>query len=108
MDGFPPAGCIARRLLDILRVSPRQQLSCPYASPFAHHVTFMQSVHASKRQLKEFLLNYIVQNNKNPKPFVWTKGPDKLQRIIEATKEYQAAHPRKLRKWRRKGHSIKN
>src|SRR6266478_8320143 len=67
-----------------------------------------QSVHTSKRQLKEFLLNYIVQNNKNPKPFVWTKGPEKLQRIIEATKEYQAAHPRKLRKRRRKAHSIKN
>jgi len=67
-----------------------------------------QSVHTSKRQLKEFLLNYIVQNNKNPKPFVWTKGPEKLQRIIEATKEYQAAHPRKLRKRRRKPHSIKN
>ncbi len=67
-----------------------------------------QSVHASKRQLKEFLLNYIAQNNKNPKPFVWTKGPEKLQRIIEATKEYQAAHPRKPRKRRRKAHSINN
>jgi len=54
-----------------------------------------QSVHTSKRQLKEFLLNYIVQNNKNPKPFAWTQ-------------EYQAAHPRKLRKRRRKAHSIKN
>src|ERR1700737_4551125 len=67
-----------------------------------------QSVHTSKRQLKEFLLNYIAQNNKNPKPFVWTKGPEKLQRIIEATKEYQATHPRKLRKRHRKAHSIKN
>ena len=67
-----------------------------------------QSVHTSKRQLKEFLLNYIAQNNRHPKPFVWTKGPEKLQRIIEATKEYQAAHPRKLRKRRRKVHSIKN
>jgi len=47
------------------------------------------------------------QNNKHPKQFVWTKGPEKLQRIIEATKEYQAAHPRKLRKRRRKVHSIK-
>jgi len=67
-----------------------------------------QSVHTSKRQLKEFLLNYIAQNNRHPKPFVWTKGPEKLQRIIEATKEYQAAHPRKRRKRRRKVHSIKN
>jgi hypothetical protein len=54
------------------------------------------------------LLNYIAQNNKHPKPFVWTKGPEKLQRIIEATKEYQAAHPRKLRKRRRRAHNIKN
>jgi hypothetical protein len=67
-----------------------------------------QSVHTSKRHLKEFLLNYITQNNKNPKPFVWTKGPEGLQRIIEVTKEYQAAHPRKLRKGRCKAHSVKN
>jgi hypothetical protein len=32
--------------------------------------------------------------SENPKPFTWTKGPDKLQRIIEATKQYQAAHPK--------------
>ncbi len=67
-----------------------------------------QSVHTSKRQLKQFLLNYIAQNNKNPKPFMWTKGPEKLQRIIEATKQYQATHPPKLRKRRHKAHSIKN
>ena len=46
-----------------------------------------------KGQLKEFLLDYIAGNNENPKPFVWTKGPEKLQRIIEATKEYQATPP---------------
>ena len=46
------------------------------------------SVPTSKRQLKEFLLNYIARNNENPRPFVWTKGPEKLQRIIEATKQY--------------------
>jgi len=64
-----------------------------------------QSVHTSKRDLKEFLLKYIAHHNQNPTPFVWTKGPEKLQRIIEATKEYQAAHPRKPRKRRRKPHS---
>jgi len=47
-------------------------------------------------------LDYIARNNKNPRPFVWTKGPEKLQRIIEATKHYQAAHPRKPRKRRRR------
>src|SRR6266436_740886 len=61
-----------------------------------------QSVHTSKPQLKEFLLSYIAHNNQNPKPFVWTKGPEKLQRIIEATKEDQAAHPRKPTKRRRR------
>ena len=66
-----------------------------------------QSVHTSKRQLKEFLLDYIARNNENPRPFVWTKGPEKLQRIIEATKQYQAAHPRKLRK-RRKRNTTNN
>jgi transposase len=59
-----------------------------------------QSVHTSKRQLKEFLLDYIAHNNEDPRPFVWTKGPEKLQRIIEATKQYQAQHPRKPRKRR--------
>lgn len=67
-----------------------------------------QSVHTSKHQLKEFLLDYIARNNKNPRPFVWTKGPDKLQRIIEATKEYQAAHPRKEKKRRRARNTINN
>jgi transposase len=67
-----------------------------------------QSVHTSKHQLKEFLLDYIARNNKNPRPFVWTKGPDKLQRIIEATKEYQAAHPRKEKKRRRARDTINN
>jgi transposase len=66
-----------------------------------------QSVHTSKHQLKEFLLDYIARNNENPRPFVWTKGPEKLQRIIEATKEYQAAHPRKPRKRRRTQNTIK-
>jgi len=67
-----------------------------------------QSVHTSKRQLKEFLLNYIARNNENPRPFVWTKGPEKLQRIIEATKEYQATHPRKPRRRHRGHNTIKN
>jgi len=68
------------------------------------------SVHGSKRELKQFLLDFIAHNNEDPKPFVWTKGPDKLQRIIEATKQYQAMHPRKVGKSRRRRHrhNIKN
>ena len=61
-----------------------------------------QCVHTSKRQLRDFLLDYIAHKNENPTPFVWTKGPAKLQRIIEATQQYQDAHPRKPRKPRRK------
>ena len=57
-----------------------------------------QSVHGSKRELKEFLLDFIARNNEDPQPFVWTKGPEN----IEATKQYQAAHPRKPRKRRRR------
>jgi transposase len=67
-----------------------------------------QSVHTSKRQLKEFLLGYIAHNNEHPRPFVWTKGPEKLQRIIEATKQYQATHPHKPRKRHRRHNKLKN
>jgi hypothetical protein len=64
------------------------------------------SGHSSKRQMKEFLLDYIAHNNEHPRPFVWTKGPEKLQRIIEATKEYQAADPRQP--WKRRRNTIEN
>ena len=67
-----------------------------------------QSVPSAKKQLKEFLLDYLARNNENPRPFVWTKGPEKLQRIIAATQEYQAAHPRRPRKRRRAHNTISN
>jgi hypothetical protein len=54
-----------------------------------------QSVHRSKRELKEYLLRYLKKYSENPQPFTWTKGPEQLQRIIEATKEYQAAHTKR-------------
>jgi transposase len=60
-----------------------------------------QSVHTSKRQLKEFLLQFIANYDERCSPFRWTKGPEKLQRIIQATKEYQTTHPRKPRRRRR-------
>lgn len=67
-----------------------------------------QSVDQSKRQLKDFLLHYIDNYNQYCTPFVWTKGPEKLQRIIEATQQYQVAHPPKPRKRRkRKRRNIK-
>lgn len=53
-----------------------------------------QSVQRSRKDLKDFLLRYLDQYSENPTPFTWTKGPDQLQRIIEATQEYQATHPK--------------
>jgi transposase len=67
-----------------------------------------QSVHRSQRELKEFLLKFIEHYNQSCSPFVWTKGPEKLQRIIETTKEYQAAHPRKPRRRKRRKNNTKN
>src|SRR5271157_2621168 len=60
-----------------------------------------QSVHRSKQQLKDFLLKFLTHYNDSCQPFTWRKGPEKLQRIIEATKQYQTAHPRKPRRRRR-------
>ncbi|HXJ38567.1 MAG TPA: IS630 family transposase [Bryobacteraceae bacterium] len=53
-----------------------------------------QSVHRSKKELKEFLIQYLKKYSENPTPFTWTKGPEHLQRIIEATREYQVTHPK--------------
>jgi transposase len=48
-----------------------------------------QRVDRSKASLRTFLLQYLEQYNQTSAPFTWTKGPEKLQRIIDATK---AAH----------------
>jgi transposase len=52
------------------------------------------SVQRSKKDLKDLLLRYLNKYSQNPTPFTWTKGPAHFQRIIDATKEYQAAHPK--------------
>lgn len=57
-----------------------------------------QAAHRSQRELKTYLLQFIANYNKHCSPFTWTKGPEKLQRIIEATKQYQAAHPPKRKR----------
>jgi len=67
-----------------------------------------QSVHRSKQELKDFLLRFIANYNKNCSPFHWTKGPEKLQRIIEATKQYQATHPRQKKGRRKETNNINN
>jgi transposase len=53
-----------------------------------------QSVQRSKKDLKDFLVRYLKNYSENPTPFTWTKRPEHFRRIIEATKEYQAAHPK--------------
>ncbi len=68
------------------------------------------SVQRSKRDLQDLLRRFLASYNTTCGPFTWTKGPEHLQRIIETTKEYQAAHPRKPRRKRshRRKDSIKN
>lgn len=48
-----------------------------------------QSVHRSNRELVRFLKDFVEQYNKSCGPYVWTKGPDKLRKIIELTQEFQ-------------------
>ena len=67
-----------------------------------------QSVQRSKKDLKDFLIRYLKKYSENPTPFTWTKGPEHFQRIIEATKEYQAAHPKQTRPRKSKSNTIKD
>lgn len=52
-----------------------------------------QAVHRSVGELRKFLKDFVAAYNKSCGPFVWTKGPKKLERIIELTKSYQESHP---------------
>lgn len=53
-----------------------------------------QAVHLSAQELTRFLKDYIRAYNKTCGPFTWTKGPNKLKRIIELTKQYQDRYVR--------------
>ena len=48
-----------------------------------------QSVHRSNRQLVCFLKDFVKQYNKSCGPYIWTKGPSKLKKIIQLTHDYQ-------------------
>jgi transposase len=48
-----------------------------------------QAVHRSAKELTRFLEDFVAQYNMTCGPFIWTKGSEKLQRIIELTKAYQ-------------------
>ena len=49
-----------------------------------------QAVHQSGRELERFLDAFVSQYNKHACPFVWTKGPEKLKKIIQLTEEFQS------------------
>jgi transposase len=49
-----------------------------------------QAVHQSGKELEHFLKSFIDAYNKRCGPFQWTKGPDKLRRIIELTERWQS------------------
>ena len=42
-----------------------------------------------RRELEKALDAFVKQYNENAGPFVWSKGPAKLKKIIELTKEFQ-------------------
>ena len=48
-----------------------------------------QAVHRSAKELERFLAEFVLEYNKNSQPFVWTKGPEKLKKIIELTERFQ-------------------
>lgn len=47
------------------------------------------AVHHSGRELEKALRDFVKLYNEQAGPFVWTKGPEKLQKIIELTQEFQ-------------------
>lgn len=48
-----------------------------------------QAVHRSGKELERFLKSYLEEYNKRYGPFTWTKGPEKLKRIIQLTQSFQ-------------------
>ncbi len=51
-----------------------------------------QAVHRSGRELERFLKHFVKKYNERCGPFTWTKGPEKLKRLIQLTEEYQAKY----------------
>src|SRR3977135_4435131 len=49
-----------------------------------------QAVHQSGQELEHFLKSFIQEYNKRCGPFEWTKGSEKLRRIIELTEQWQS------------------
>ena len=51
--------------------------------------SLQQAVHKSVKELERSLDAFVKEYNLNAGPFVWTKGPEKLQKIIELTEAFQ-------------------
>jgi hypothetical protein len=49
-----------------------------------------QAVHQSAKELEHFLKTFVQEYNKCCGPFEWTKGPEKLRKIIELTEQWQS------------------
>lgn len=51
-----------------------------------------QAVHRSAKELERFLKHFVNKYNECCGPFTWTKGPEKLKRLIQLTEEYQSRY----------------
>ena len=49
-----------------------------------------QAVHQSAKELEHFLKTFVQEYKKCCGPFEWTKGPEKLRKIIELTEQWQS------------------
>ena len=49
-----------------------------------------QAVHQSAKELEQFLKTFIEVYNERCGFFEWTKGPEKLRRIIDLTEQWQS------------------
>src|SRR5215469_17640568 len=93
------------RITHLESVDARVGLSCLRVGrrPIGTHISEVLDLCGSQRWCTERSPVFPIIRTRGP--FVWTKGPEKLQRIIEATKEYQAApqgKPRRRRATRNK------
>ena len=69
----------------------RHPVSKPRILPdFQAAMRIQQAVHQSAKELEHFLTTFVEEYNKCCGPFEWTKGPEKLRRIIELTEQWQS------------------
>ena len=96
-----------------MRCSARRACSRIGCGPFRSVRTRISKRSCStSHSLRAFLLQYLATYNATSVPFTWTKGPEKLQSIIEATKAAtRTAIPKRRRRRRpsrRPANTVKN